>query len=93
MHWLTCISATQPSGDQAMISGDYITRITKDDREEEMERNVDEVSNIVRNLHYMANDMGNEIESQNRLITTIGGKAGSNQLRIKAANSRANKLM
>ena len=50
------------------------TRITNDAREDEMEQNVGEVSNMIGNLRNMAVDMGNEIEGQNRQIDRIHQK-------------------
>ena len=52
-----------------------IVRITNDAREDEMEQNVGEVSNMIGNLRNMAVDMGNEIEGQNRQIDRIHQKA------------------
>ena len=53
----------------------FIVRITNDAREDEMEQNVGEVSNMIGNLRNMAVDMGNEIEGQNRQIDRIHQKA------------------
>lgn len=80
-------------GDNAMMTGGYITRITNDAREEEMENNVSEVGTMVGNLRNMAVDMGNEIESQNKQLDKVNQKALSNQGRIQEANKRANKLL
>lgn len=51
-----------------------ILRITKDAREDEMEQNMGEVSNMIGNLRNMAVDMGNEIDSQNKQIDRIHQK-------------------
>lgn len=59
---------------QAGISGNYVTRITNDAREDEMEQNLGEVSGMISNLRNMAVDMGNELESQNRQIDRINQK-------------------
>lgn len=80
-------------GDQMCISGNYVTKITNDAKEEEMENNVSEVSNMIGNLRNMALDMGNEINSQNAMIDRIKTKGGSNVARIGEANKRANKLL
>ncbi|XP_059155587.1 synaptosomal-associated protein 25-like isoform X3 [Physella acuta] len=74
-------------------TGGYITRITNDAREDEMEQNISEVSGMVSNLRNMAVDMGNEIESQNRQLDRINQKGMSNEVRITAANQRATKLL
>ena len=49
-------------------------RITNDAREDEMEQNMGEVSNMLGNLRNMAVDMGNEISSQNRQLDRINQK-------------------
>lgn len=74
-------------------SGGFITKITGDAREEEMEQNMGEVSNMISNLRNMAVDMGSEIDSQNRQVDRINNKMTSNQLRISEANKRASKLL
>ncbi|ELU17214.1 hypothetical protein CAPTEDRAFT_180292 [Capitella teleta] len=80
-------------GEQMAMSGGFVTRITNDAREDEMENNVSEVSGMIGNLRNMAVDMGNEIESQNRQVDRINQKATSNEVRIAEANRRANKLL
>lgn len=74
-------------------TGGYITKITNDAREDEMEQNVGEVSNMLGNLRNMAIDMGNEIGSQNRALDRINQKAESNTGRVETANKRANKIL
>jgi hypothetical protein len=49
-------------------------RVTNDAREDEMEGNMGEVSNMIGNLRNMAVDMGNEIDSQNKQIDRIHTK-------------------
>jgi len=49
-------------------------RITDDAREDEMEENLQQVGSMVGNLRNMAIDMGNEIESQNQVISRINKK-------------------
>ncbi|KAL5008473.1 hypothetical protein ScPMuIL_014054 [Solemya velum] len=73
--------------------GGFITRIKNDAREDEMEQNMIEVSNMVGNLRNMAIDMGSEIESQNRQVDRINQKASSNEVRIQEANARATKIL
>ena len=46
-------------------------RITNDDREEEMEENMQQVSTMIGNLRNMAADMGTEVENQNRQLDRI----------------------
>ncbi|XP_065291773.1 synaptosomal-associated protein 25 isoform X4 [Dermacentor albipictus] len=71
----------------------YIARITNDDRENEMEDNMVQVSTMIGNLRNMAIDMGSEIESQNRQIDRINQKGASNVVRVKGAQERAAKLI
>ncbi|KAM6180966.1 synaptosomal-associated protein 23 isoform 1-T1 [Erethizon dorsatum] len=81
----------QPATGEA--SGRYIKRITNDAREEEMEKNLTQVGNILGNLKNMALDMGNEIETQNRQIDELTKKVDSSKDRIDLANTRAKKLI
>lgn len=74
-------------------SGNYVTRITNDAREDEMEENLTQVGSILGNLKNMALDMGNEIDAQNRQIERISEKADTNRDRIDVANARAKKLI
>ncbi|KFQ29524.1 Synaptosomal-associated protein 23, partial [Mesitornis unicolor] len=55
-------------------SGGYITRVTNDAREDEMDENLAQVGNILGNLKNMALDMGNEIDAQNKQIDRINVK-------------------
>lgn len=76
-----------------VASGGYITRVTNDAREDEMEENLDAVGSIIGNLKNMAIDMGSEIDKQNKTIDRITDKADLNKARIDEANQRANKLL
>ena len=49
-------------------------RITNDDREEEMEENMQQVSTMIGNLRNMAADMGTEVENQNKQLDRINLK-------------------
>lgn len=75
------------------MGGQYIARVTKDAREDEMEENMQGVSTMIGNLRNMAIDMGQEIGSQNAQLERINLKADSNKLRIQTANERAQKLL
>lgn len=81
------------NGQAVTSSGPYIKRITNDERESEMEENLDQVGGIIGNLKMMAQDMGNELDKQNKTIERISDKADMNKARIDEANSRANKLL
>ena len=51
-------------------------RITNDDREEEMEENMQQVSTMIGNLRNMAQDMGTEVSNQNSQLDRINLKVG-----------------
>lgn len=74
-------------------TGGYITKITNDAREDEMEENIGQVASMVGNLRNMAIDMGTEVGNQNRQLERINQKAMSNQDRIVSANQRATKII
>jgi len=63
--------------------------ITNDDREEEMEENMQQVSTMIGNLRNMATDMGTEVANQNNQLDRINLKGASNESRVKMANERA----
>ena len=52
----------------------YLLRITNDDREEEMEENMQQVSTMIGNLRNMATDMGTEVQNQNSQLDRINLK-------------------
>uniref|UniRef100_H2YPZ3 Synaptosomal-associated protein n=1 Tax=Ciona savignyi TaxID=51511 RepID=H2YPZ3_CIOSA len=83
----------QDPRDMAQVSGGYVTRITNDAREDEMEENLTQVAGVIGNLKHMAIDMGNEISAQNQQIDRINFKADSNNARIDQANERATKIL
>ncbi|KXJ25510.1 synaptosomal-associated protein 25 [Exaiptasia diaphana] len=83
---------TSTSRTDAPSSG-YVQRITNDAREDEMDENLGQVSNIIGNLKSMAVDMGNEIDTQNRQLERINAKAESNDARINVANKRARDIL
>ncbi|KAH7730520.1 Protein RIC-4 a [Aphelenchoides avenae] len=81
-------------GDPSMgPQGGYVSRITKDAREDEMDDNLQQVSSMVGNLRNMAIDMGGEIHGQNQQLDRIEAKARMNKDRVENANDRANKLI
>ncbi|VDP29261.1 unnamed protein product [Schistosoma curassoni] len=55
-------------------SGPFITRITNDAREDEMEQNLQQVSGMVSQLHSMATDMNQEITTHNQILDRIDQK-------------------
>ncbi|XP_053396992.1 synaptosomal-associated protein 25-like isoform X5 [Mercenaria mercenaria] len=80
-------------GGEAIMSGAFVTKITNDAREDEMEQNLGEVSGMLGNLRNMAVDMGNEIGSQNRQLDRINQKGTSLTDRVDTANKRAVKIL
>merc|ERR1712045_213265 len=55
----------KPAASVEVGEGAFVARITNDDREEEMEDNMQQIGAMVGNLRNMANDMGSEISRQN----------------------------
>ncbi|XP_060114032.1 synaptosomal-associated protein 25-like [Heteronotia binoei] len=80
-------------GNQMVMSGPFIHRITKDDAEEEMEQNMNYVDSLLGNLRNMAIDMGNEIDIQNKQMDSIAEKVDTNDTRIRGANSITAKML
>ncbi|VDK20061.1 unnamed protein product [Taenia asiatica] len=60
-------------------TGGYITRITNDAREDEMDQNMQEVAGMIGNLRNMAIDMGSEITQQNTQVERIHLKSAYEQ--------------
>uniref|UniRef100_A0A8K9V0W4 Synaptosomal-associated protein n=1 Tax=Oncorhynchus mykiss TaxID=8022 RepID=A0A8K9V0W4_ONCMY len=69
--------------EQMIMSGGYISKVTNDAREDEMEENLGHVGSIIGNLKSMALDMGNEIDTQNVQIDRIQGKVSPIVLAIQ----------
>ncbi|KAM7539108.1 hypothetical protein Aperf_G00000057995 [Anoplocephala perfoliata] len=85
-----------PSGAKVPLTqpeGPFITRILDDDRETEMENNLNHVSNIVGELKTMATDMNQEIKIHNKKLDDIAAKTDDNQLRLNVAQSQANRIV
>ncbi|XP_066494486.1 synaptosomal-associated protein 25-like [Tiliqua scincoides] len=82
-----------PDGNQMIMSGPFIQRITKDDAEEEMEQNLTQVDSMLSNLRSMALDMSNEIDIQNKQMDVIKEKAAENVIRIEQANNQATEML
>jgi DNA anti-recombination protein RmuC len=57
-----------------LVPGPYIRRINNDAREDEMEENMQVVGSVLSNLKNMAQDMGSEIEKQNKQLDKITNK-------------------
>ena len=67
-------TSSGPSGGGGGQQGGYVTRITNCAREDEMDDNLGQVSNMLGDLKNMAQDMGEAIGSQNKQIDRITGK-------------------
>ena len=78
---------------EGMPSNGYITRITNDDREQEMDDNLQLVGSYLGNLKNMALDMGDTLADQNQQIGRITNKADSANVRINNANKRTEDLI
>jgi len=63
-----------------------------DARENEMEKDMEQVSNMVGNLRNMAIDMNSELSNQNVQLDRINMMVEANDTRVDIANERANKL-
>merc|ERR1711963_42914 len=83
----------KPAASVEVGEGAFVARITNDDREEEMEDNMQQIGAMVGNLRNMANDMGSEIGRQNDQLDRINKKAESDQSRVKMANEKASNLL
>ena len=72
---------------------EYITRITKDAREDEMNSNLNQVNTALGLLRNMAVDMNSELQSQNGQLDRIIRKADSNNIHLDQVNTSANDLL
>jgi len=61
----------------------------QDDREKEMEENMNEVSATIVNLRNMANDIGNVTKAQNEMLNRIEAKNNSDIQRVAMAVKQA----
>ncbi|XP_034149469.1 SNARE_SNAP25N and SNARE_SNAP23C domain-containing protein [Esox lucius] len=93
------VVSSQPSShvaderEQMVMSGGYIHRVTNDSREDEMEENLRHVGSMLGNLKSIAQDVGNEIDTQNLQINRIDVKTNLNVSCIDAASRQAKNLM
>lgn len=87
------VGGAPPQPGVEIPSGAFVAKITNDAREDEMEENMEQVSNMIGNLRNMANDMGGELENQNAQLERINLKAGSDISRVKMANDKAASLL
>ena len=71
----------------------YITRITGDDREVEMERNLVDVGHMVGNLRSMAVDMNNQLASESPKRDRVLGKVAATDQRIHKVDQMCTELL
>ncbi|CAF3830144.1 unnamed protein product [Rotaria sp. Silwood1] len=81
------------AADDGMPKTGYITRITNDGREIEMDNNLQVVGNHLDNLKNIAVDMGHTLIHQNEQIQHITDKTNVGIERIDAANVEAKDLL
>jgi hypothetical protein len=81
------------AGEEGMPTKGYINRITEDDREEEMDDNLQLVGSYLGNLKNMALDMGDTIANQNKQIGRIADKSDVGAVRLESANKQAQILI
>ena len=80
-------------GADGMPSNGYVTRITNDDREQEMDDNLQLVASHLGNLKNMALDMGDTIEYQNNMLDRINRKAEAGTTRVDFANKQTKDIL
>jgi synaptosomal-associated protein 25 len=85
--------ADQPPDATELREGAFVATILCDDREEEMEENMEQVSAMIGNIRNMSNDMNSALNRQNQTLDRINSKANSDITRVKMANERAAALM
>lgn len=71
----------------------FITRITYDDREEQMERNMEEVNEMIENLKFIALDISNLLNKQYKNIDETSGKSKDLEEDIVDAHKQANRIL
>lgn len=80
-------------GGSAAPTGPIVPVITNDDREKEMEENMQGVSSILTTLKTQATEMNKELDKQNQQLDRVTHKATHQEVVIKAANKRTEKLL
>ena len=78
---------------EGMPTGGYITRVTNDGREDEMDDNLQLVGSYLGNLKNIALDMNETLATQNNQIDRINDKAGSAETRVAAGNKRTQDIL
>lgn len=78
---------------QTQRGGQFVQRITNDAREDEMDENLGEVSNMLDGLRGMALDMGDTLERQNDTLERINRKADHNEAHLESVNKQAKRVL
>eukprot|EP00731_Ephydatia_muelleri_P027791 Em0019g664a len=81
------------SGGSRRPDGPIINKVTNDAREDEMEDNLQAVSDVLTNLKGIATEMGSELDRQNNQIDRLGNKMDANQGHLDRARQRVNKQL
>jgi synaptosomal-associated protein 25 len=84
---------TELSNEGVPQYGGYIAKYTNNKEEDEMEENMEQVSNMIGNLRNMAIDMGSGITTQNAQLDRINLMADENTGRLEKANEQARKML
>jgi len=74
-------------------AGPLIKRITDDDREDEMEENLQAVSDVLGKLKGIGTEMGNELDRQNQQLDRINRKGDVNIAHLDQATGRTRQLI
>lgn len=70
-----------------------MARILDDAKEDEIERNLDDISDVLDELHMQALTMSGELDTQNRQLAKMEMKIDVNTSRVVKANTRTAQLL
>lgn len=79
---------TRSGNGRGQPQGPFVKRVTDDVREDEMEDNLQAVSDVLSNLKGIATDMGGELDRQNDQLDRVNKKTDVNTTHLEQANSR-----
>ncbi len=71
----------------------FVTRITNDEREDKMEKNMHIVSGAIKELKSQADTMSHELDEQKEMMDRIGSKLEHNNTRVIATTKRTIELL
>lgn len=80
---------TNGAGGSKTTKGGYINKVTGDAREDEMDDNLDEVSNYLTSLKMKAKAIGEEVDAQDRMIDELKDRTETNKENIARSNQQA----